>query len=489
MHHPVLLKYTLASLFHNKFHLVMFMTQIIFHPTQHQLHRNLVTLALLLCLLVISTAHASRLQAGPMLGHIALRGANIWIQGAESGPVTLRYWQKGQPDMAFSLDVMLQAEHHNTHTFKLANLEPGTEYRYQVLFDDDSSENNPVYAFKTQQLWMWRTDPPDFSVLAGSCNFVVDAPYDRKGKPYGGDYEIFDTVAKQEADAIFWLGDNWYYREADYDAPQTMNYRVAYNRMRPYLQPVYKKFANYAIWDDHDFGPDNSGGYFPFKDTALKIFKDYWANPSYGLPETPGVFTKVRINDADFFLLDGRYHRDNEHYPDGPDKQMFGPEQMKWLKNQLAASRQPFKIIVSGNQMLNDYSRFESWSLYRHERDAFLRWLDDNKIEGVFFLSGDRHHSELLKIRRKKAYPLYELTCSPFTAGTHIDALSRELKPILIPGSLVGEKNFCKMTFSGPRKDRDLTIEIIDKDGEVKFKTKIKQSVLTYAQYRKKRNR
>jgi hypothetical protein len=27
----------------------------------------------------------------------------------------------------------------------------------------------------------------------------------------------------------------------------------------------------------------------------------YWANPSYGLPDTPGVFTKVSFNDVDFF--------------------------------------------------------------------------------------------------------------------------------------------------------------------------------------------
>jgi len=167
---------------------------------------------------------------------------------------------------------------------------------------------------------------------------------------------------------------------------------------------------------------------------------------------------------------------------------MYGKAQMKWLKNQLAASRQPFKFIVGGNQMLNDYSQYEGWSLYRHERDNFLKWLADNKIEGVFFLSGDRHHTELLKIKRKNAYPLYELTCSPFTAGTHLKYIERELKPILVPGSLVGEKNFCKFTFSGPRKDRDMTIEVFDKNGQRKFQTKIKQSVLTYSQHKKRRH-
>ena len=450
----------------------------------------LILLALIFLLAgAVNKASANELQAGPMLGHTALRAANIWVQGRKPGLVTLKYWQKGHADLPFSVDAQLSAAHHNTHAFELANLEPGTEYRYQVFFDGRLPKDSTVYTFKTQPLWMWRTDPPEFSILTGSCNYVIDPPYDRKGKPYGGDYEIFDAIAKQEADAMIWLGDNWYYREVDYDAPQSMHYRAQRNRMQPYLQPIYQKFANYAIWDDHDFGEDNSGGYFPFKDTSLQLFKDYWANPSYGLPETPGVFTKVRFNDVDFFLLDDRYHRDNEHYPDGPDKGMYGKAQMKWLKNQLAASRQPFKFIVGGNQMLNDYSKYEGWSLYRHERDEFLKWLADNKIEGVFFLSGDRHHTELLKIKRKNAYPLYELTCSPFTAGTHLKYIERELKPILVPGSLVGEKNFCKFTFSGPRKDRDMTIEVFDKNGQRKFKTKIKQSVLTYSQHKRKKSR
>ena len=439
----------------------------------------------ILLIIISGTLSAATLKSGPMLGHTALRGANIWIETNEPTVVKIKYWQKDDAKNSYVVSAKTYKETYNMHTFKLDNLEPGLSYDYQIIVDGKTfPEKKGTYSFTTQQLWMWRTDPPAFSVLTGSCNFENEEAHDRAGTPYGGGYEIFDAIAKQDAEMMLWLGDNWYYREVDFDAEQNLIYRASKDHGRDFLQPIYQKFSNYAIWDDHDFGPDNSGSYFIFKEKALDIFKNIWANPSYGMPEADGIFTKVRYNDVDFFLMDGRYHKSNENFPDGPEKQMFGPEQILWLKNQLVASRQPFKVIVGGSQMLNDYHPWEGWDKYRYERDSFLKWLDETKIEGVIFLSGDKHHTELLKIPRENAYPLYELTCSPFTAGTHEKYIDSEReKPILVQDTLVGQKNFCKLSFDGPRKDRNITIESFDADGKTLWSKKFKQSVLTYSQH------
>ncbi len=436
----------------------------------------------LIALLFSFNCFAAKLKSGPMLGHTALRGANIWLETTNPASVTLKYWLKDDKKHQKTLKSTTKATNFNMLTFQLKGLEPGLHYEYKLWVDGkDIGKKNASFSFKTQQLWMWRTDPPDFSVLTGSCNFENEEAHDRAGTPYGGGYEIFDTIAAQDADMMLWLGDNWYYREVDFDAEQNMIYRASHDKGRDFLQPIFAKFPNYAIWDDHDFGPDNSGGYFIFKENSLKIFKNIWANPSYGMPETPGTFTKVRFNDVDFFLLDDRYHRSNEKLPDGKDKHMYGDAQLLWLKNQLVASKQPFKFIVGGNQMLNDYNHYEGWDQYRYERDAFLKWLDEAKIEGVVFLSGDKHHTELLKIPRQNAYPLYELTCSPFTAGTHEKYIeAQRKKPILMQDTLVGVKNFCKLGFSGPRKDRTMTLQSFDVNAKVLWTKKIKQSVLKY---------
>ena len=93
----------------------------------------------------------------------------------------------------------------------------------------------------------------------------------------------------------------------------------------------------------------------------------------------------------------------------------------------------------------------------------------------------------MLKIPRKNAYPLYELTCSPFTAGTHERWLDEERKkPTLIQETLVGERNFCKLKFDGKRTDRNMTLESYNVDAKLLWSKKFKQSELTYSAFKPK---
>jgi alkaline phosphatase D len=93
-----------------------------------------------------------------------------------------------------------------------------------------------------------------------------------------------------------------------------------------------------------------------------------------------------------FFMLDGRYHRSPDKAPDGTDKTMLGAKQLAWLKRELLASKAPVKILASGSEW-ETHGSDDSWSLYRQERDPFFQWIDEQKIEGVILLSGDRHFS------------------------------------------------------------------------------------------------
>ena len=61
-------------------------------------------------------------------------------------------------------------------------------------------------------------DPPAFSFVTGSCAFINEAKYDRPGKPYGGGYEIFESMAADDPDMMLWLGDNIYLREVDFQS-------------------------------------------------------------------------------------------------------------------------------------------------------------------------------------------------------------------------------------------------------------------------------
>jgi hypothetical protein len=77
----------------------------------------------------------------------------------------------------------------------------------------------------------------------------------------------------------------------------------------PELQPFISSIPQYAIWDDHDYGPNDSDWTYPLKDHALDAFQDFWPSESYGAGDTEGVTSSFGWNDCQFFMLDDRWYR------------------------------------------------------------------------------------------------------------------------------------------------------------------------------------
>jgi alkaline phosphatase D len=172
-----------------------------------------------------------------------------------------------------------------------------------------------------------------------------------------------------------------------------------------------------AIWDDHDFGYNDSDSRSAFKAESLRLFKSYWANPSAGSDGAPGIWFRQSYGGVDFFFLDGRYHRDPSGAPDGPGKTMLGAAQKAWLKRELRASRAPFKVLVSGGGW-SSAERGEggdSWAVYMNERNEIFDFIRDQGIEGVSGISGDSHMGELNCIPRSGdgGYDIYDFCSSP----------------------------------------------------------------------------
>jgi alkaline phosphatase D len=241
------------------------------------------------------------------------------------------------------------------------------------------------------------------------------------------------------------------------------------------LQKLLIAAPHLAIWDDHDYGPNNADASYVMKGESLQLFRRYWANPSYGLPEVPGIFGHARWGDVDIFLLDDRWYRSANDARDGPDKTMFGTQQLAWLRNALIHSQAPFKLVVNGSQMWNRVNRFEGWNHYATEQRAFADWLLAQRIEGVVFLSGDRHFSELLKITRPGAYPLYEFTSSPLTSRpwANPDAAEQQNGDV-VPGTLIGKRQFGMLRVTGPGGDRILALESYDAEGNRLWRNEIR---------------
>lgn len=429
-----------------------------------------------------SVKQKSLLRSGPMLGFSEMTETALWLQTKEAANAQIRYWKQTEPkNIKLSKIVRTNEATDFIARFTLSQLEFGARYNYDVLLNGSRLVFDFQPAFQTQPHWRWRTEPPAFRFAIGSCAYINDPPFDRPGKPYGSNFEIFRTIAREKPDFMIWMGDNVYYREPDWLSESGMRYRFAQNRELPELQQLFATAHNYAIWDDHDYGPNDSDRTYRLRDVSLKVFKDYWANATYGTTEIPGIFGRFEWNDVEFFLLDNRYYRSPNEMPNLSEKVMFGDAQMRWLTESLRSSNAAFKIVVGGNQMLNQLSPFESFKQFPTEQRRLLDFIREARVEGVVFLSGDRHYSELIRLKDVGTYPLYDFTSSPLTAGNANPSPVEENNTDRVPGTLVkGIKSFGMIEATGTAKERKLILRALDMQGKELWKHEIQASELKF---------
>lgn len=427
------------------------------------------------------------LLSGPMLGNVELRNISIWVEvKPEVKKVGVRYKaidgkQSSQGEVYFKGEL---GKEFNPVKIELNGLLMSTRYQYEILLDDDVVKHS-TFQFSTKDLWQWRKPTPDVAFLTGSCAYFNEPIYDRPGIPYGGDSSIFETMAKFPANFTVWLGDNWYTREVDYYTVWGMNYRPSLDRSRKVLQPLLRSMPHYFIWDDHDFGPNDAGTDFIYKKESREIFRNYTLNPSYGYQDE-GIYTKFSYSDVDVFMTDNRYFRSHARYPDSingqpnPNKTYFGRQQLEWLKNALLSSRATFKIIATGSQVLNFSTTYDCMCHYSYEFRELMNFIKEAKVEGVIFLSGDRHHSEVIKYEQPGMYTLYDMTVSPFTAGVG-KVRGQELEnPNRIKGTLIEDRNFGRVSVTGKRGERKLQIDYHGLKGEKLATWEISEQALKF---------
>ena len=435
--------------------------------------------AVLFSLLCFLTNAQDLIKSGPMVGYSTMREVLLWVQTNREAEVYFEYYEKNNPKIRFKTE-RLKTVKKNGFVGKLIadQVIPGKEYNYDVFINGKKIKRDYVMEFQSQKLWKWRTDPPIINFAVGSCNYVNEKEFDRPGKPYGSNFEIFNSIHDKNPDFMLWLGDNTYLRESDWNSRTGFVHRYTHTRSLPELQPLLASTHHYAIWDDHDFGPNNSDSSYWLKETASEIFQLFWGNPNYDVTGNGGITGFFQWGDLDFFLLDNRYHRTSNKNFTGT-RQILGSDQIDWLINALSFSDAPFKFIVVGGQVLSTESLYENHAVFSEERRYLLDKIREAKIEGVIFLDGDRHHTVLSKMQESKyVYPIYDLTCSSLTAGAYKN--DETFNAYKLEETLVGENNFGVLSVVGSKNDRELIVKIFNKDGEELWRKSIKSNDLKY---------
>lgn len=374
-------------------------------------------LPLLLGLGLVARAEAAELTGGPLVGATDHASSCVWVRADGPAEVAVRLRPaEGEGAWTTTPAARTRADADHTAVVALGGLAPSTAYEYEVLVDGAPAPGGP---------WRFRTLPPPgtgrVTLAFGSCVHVKRQP----------EQPIFDAIAAAGPDVFVFLGDNSYYDRDDVKDPARMWARVREQRQHPDMRRLIASTPILAQWDDHDFGPNDSDRTFELKHVARDIFAAYFPNPSFG-EEGQGIYTRASLGPVDLFLLDNRTFRDPNRQPNSPDKTILGARQRAWLIEGLAASRAPIKVVATASQFLARYHAFESWQLARDEREAILDAIRDRRIEGVLFISGDRHLAEVVRWPADRVgYPLWDVTASPlanssFRAGGSVPNPDRE---------------------------------------------------------------
>jgi alkaline phosphatase D len=245
---------------------------------------------------------------------------------------------------------------------------------------------------------------------------------------------IWEPILGSQPDVFLMIGDNIYGDTDDMKVLQAKWKKLAGQRG---LRALRKSARFLATWDDHDYGRDDAGAEYPFRQESQQAFLDFLDEPA----DSPrrmqeGVYDSTVIGPVgkrvQFILLDTRYHRSplkknglervaGKPYPgpyaptDDESATMLGETQWAWLAEQLQVEAE-VRIIASSVQVLANEHAWEKWGNFPKERQKLFNLIREAKASGVIFISGDRHHAELSRNDDVLSYPLFDVTSSSLNA-------------------------------------------------------------------------
>lgn len=255
---------------------------------------------------------------------------------------------------------------------------------------------------------------------------------------------VWEHVLARRNDLFIFLGDNIYGDSRDMGVLAAKYAQLA---TIPGFAKLRETTPLVAMWDDHDFGENDAGGEYPMKEASRQLFLDFWGEPADSpRRERDGVYASYVFGPpggrVQVILPDLRYNRtallpmalEGDAYKAWGDKRlaaglelpgpyvrnpdlkatMLGERQWAWLERQLAVPAE-LRLFASSLQVLADFTGWESWVNFVHDRDRLFDAIRRQRANGVVFLSGDIHYAELSKYALNLPYPMWDLTSSGLT--------------------------------------------------------------------------
>ena len=257
---------------------------------------------------------------------------------------------------------------------ELANLSPGEAYHYSFEVGKDTLRGAD---FVTPEV-----GPFSFDVGLAACALT------------GSENPVFDAIREAEPLFFLHLGDLHY---ENISVNSRARYRQAVGRvLRSRRQSeLYRSMPIAYMWDDHDFGPNDSDRTSPGREAARLTYQEMV--PHYPLRAGAGdvpIYQAFSIGRVRFIMTDLRSERDPKGFGDAAERTMMGAAQKDWFKQQLLEANGRYPVIAWVNTVpwITPASEgADNWGGYAAERREIANFIADNDVRGLVMLSGDAH--------------------------------------------------------------------------------------------------
>ena len=312
-------------------------------------------------------------------------------------------WLKAEPENDFILKV------------KVDGLKPATRYYYRLIFgaNQDSVQTGETRSFRTLQ-GRDGTNEVSFVVVTGMNYMSFHFGKVKNGKRTGvGAYRGEDkhlgfpalaTMLKMKPDFFVGTGDNVYYdSHDDREATELKDLRRKWHEqfVQSRFVELFRHVPTYWEKDDHDHrynDCDCAGNRAPLSELGIRTFREQVpiVDP---LDPKAKTYRTYRVNrHLQIWLVEGRDYRSPNKMPDGPDKTLWGAEQIAWLKRTLLESDATWKLLISPTPMVGPDDAYKidnhtNHKGFRHEGRAFFDWIKEQRLDqqGFHVICGDRH--------------------------------------------------------------------------------------------------
>lgn len=295
------------------------------------------------------------------------------------------------------------------------NLSENSTYYYWLKNNSNSVyHSSSQYITTSSYLGKFKTRPNGFKPYNFTASFASCQQSNTTAT-------IFNKIKNYNPDVFFQIGDLFYW-DGGQEPVSTAQHESAYQNVfssgsdylsygtaNPnYFPNMLKNVAIDYMWDDHDYGNNNSDSTNVNKGHAAQSVSTILPHVPFTAPTTTYTSASVSVNfqpiyhswtvgRIKFIFTDNRSERSPQSDPDTPSKIIWSPTQESWFMNEMRDTRYPIKFWVNTFPWeatnTSPYDGDDGWEDYSYYRQKIANFFTrfSGSIGKIITLSGDSH--------------------------------------------------------------------------------------------------